>query len=1031
MRNLFLGVLCLIILSFANAQQTFHINGVQNTNHNYYAFINAVLHVNSLTTIENATLLIKNGKVEAIGQQVTLPANSVVVNLNGKHIYPSFIDLYSNYGITDDKKETPSSFGPQYENNRKGAYNWNQAITPEQNAFEKFSIQPEKAKELQKQGFGAVLTHKHDGIMRGSAALVMLGSEKENIEIINNKAAQAISFSKGSSTQAYPSSLMGTIALIRQTYYDAEWYAKGGYHTEFNIALEALNHNANLPVVFDVRDKLSILRADKIAKEFNLNIILKGNGDEYQRVSEIKITGRPLILPLNFPKAYETGDAYETRNLSLKDLKHWELAPYNLKYINDVGIEFCITSFGLEKPENFLENLRLAVKKGLPEQAALKALTETPAKLLNVYNEIGSLEVGKKANFILCDTVVFSEKAIIYQNWINGKPNIIKPFEPIEIEGTYDVNIKNNYYRLSVSGKAEALKGSVFLVEKGVKTDTNKTEVAIKQTEKQIAFSFTANDAKFKGLIQLNGNIYFKSGIWEGMGQLPDGEWIKWTAIKQQNGKEKNTDTAKVKTNSADSTQPGKVWFPNIAYGLDSIPAAQTLLVKNATVWTNEKEGVLKETDVLIQNGKIVQVAKNILPPLNAKIVDASGKHITPGIIDEHSHIAISAGVNEGAQSVTAEVSIADVVNSDDVNIYRQLAGGVTAAQLLHGSANCIGGQSAIIKLRWGKVPEEMKVENADGFIKFALGENVKQSNWGDFNTIRFPQTRMGVEQVYYNAFIRAKEYEANLKILAPKNVTLSKKQSKKNTYQPPFIPVRKDIELDVLLEILNQKRFITCHSYVQSEINMLMHVADSMGFKVNTFTHILEGYKVADKMKTHGVGGSTFSDWWAYKFEVNDAIPYNAALLHSMDIVTAINSDDAEMGRRLNQEAAKAVKYGGISEEEALKLVTLNPAKLLHLDHRIGTIKSGKDADLVIWSGHPLSIYSKVEKTLIDGIIYFDIETDVLLRKRNEAERVRILQKMNEAKNKGAETQKPKSRKPRQYHCDTLNDEINYDEEL
>lgn len=1023
-------VFCLFVLpSIILAQQTFHVNGVQNANYNYYAITNAVLHVNSVITIENATLLIRNGKIEAAGQQVVLPANCVVINVNGKHIYPSFIDLYSNYGIAEEKKETPPSFSPQYESNKKGAYNWNQAITPEQNASEKFAVNPEKSKELQKQGFGAVLTHKHDGIMRGTAVLVTLGNEKENLEVIKSNASNVLSFSKGSSTQSYPSSLMGTIALIRQTYYDASWYASGGHFSEYNISLDAINKNASLPNIFDVRDKLSLLRADKIGKEFGLNLILKGNGDEYQRLREIKLTGRPLIVPIAFPKAYETGDAYETKNLSLKDLKHWELAPYNLKYLNDFGIEFCITANGLEKPENFLENLRIAVKKGLPEKIALKALTENPARLLNVYNEIGSLEIGKKANFIICDTLVFTEKAVIYQNWVNGKQNIIKPFEQLEIAGIYDINIKNNYYRLHVSGKTEALKAHVFPIEKGTKTDTTKTNVSIKQTERQIAISFTANDSKFKGLIQLNGNIHFKSGIWEGMGQLPNGEWIKWTAIKQQNGKEKNADTTQNSKTLSDTILPGKVWFPNMAYGLDSLPTPKIILIKNATIWTNEKEGILKETDILIQNGKITQVAKNILPPLQAQIINATGKHITPGIIDEHSHIAISAGVNEGTQSVTAEVSIADVVNSDDVNIYRQLAGGVTTAQLLHGSANCIGGQSGIIKLRWGKSPEKMKVENADGFIKFALGENVKQSNWGDFNTIRFPQSRMGVEQVYYDAFTRAKEYEANLKISNP--TLQSKKQSKKNVPQSPFIPVRKDLELDILVEILNKKRFITCHSYVQSEINMLMHVADSMGFKVNTFTHILEGYKVADKMKNHGVGGSTFSDWWAYKFEVNDAIPYNAALLNEAGIVTAINSDDAEMGRRLNQEAAKAVKYGNVSEEDALKMVTLNPAKLLHLDHRMGSIKQGKDADLVIWNNHPLSVYAKPEKTIIDGIIYFDLETDLLLRKRNEEERVRILQKMNEAKSNGAETQKPKIRKPRHYHCDTLNDEINYDEEL
>jgi imidazolonepropionase-like amidohydrolase len=353
--------------------------------------------------------------------------------------------------------------------------------------------------------------------------------------------------------------------------------------------------------------------------------------------------------------------------------------------------------------------------------------------------------------------------------------------------------------------------------------------------------------------------------------------------------------------------------------------------------------------------------------------------------------------VNEGTQSVTSEVRIADVVNPDDVNIYRQLSGGVTASHLLHGSANTIGGQSQLIKLRWGADAEELKFEGADPFIKFALGENVKQSNWGDRQRERFPQTRMGVEQVLTDAFTRARDYEK----AGPGK--------------------RRDLELDALVEILNSKRFITCHSYVQSEINMLMHVADSFHFHVNTFTHILEGYKVADKMRQHGAGAGTFADWWAYKMEVQDAIPYNATIMQRVGVNVAINSDDAEMARRLNQEAAKSIKYGDMTEEEALKLVTLNPAKLLHVDARVGSIKAGKDADLVLWSDNPLSIYAKADKTLVDGIVYFDREKDLELRQRINTERNRLVLKMLGEKKKGTPTQKATTTLEEMYHCEDL----------
>jgi imidazolonepropionase-like amidohydrolase len=324
-----------------------------------------------------------------------------------------------------------------------------------------------------------------------------------------------------------------------------------------------------------------------------------------------------------------------------------------------------------------------------------------------------------------------------------------------------------------------------------------------------------------------------------------------------------------------------------------------------------------------------------------------------------------------------------------------------------------------LIKLRWGQSAEKMKIENSDGFIKFALGENVKRSNFGNKFNKRFPQTRMGVEQVYYDAFNRALEYEVDLtKHMI--NAGATKKKDKGKLVAP-----RRDLEMDVLAQILNDKRFISCHSYQQGEINMLMHVADSFGFRINTFTHILEGYKVADKMKEHGAGGSTFSDWWAYKYEVNDAIPYNGAIMHEQGVVTAYNSDDAEMGRRLNQEAAKAVKYGGVSEEEALKFVTLNPAKLLHLDDRMGSITVGKDADLVLWTDNPLSIYAKASKTMIDGIVYYDAERDLVLREAIRKERARLVAKSMTAKQNGAPVQKVKPKEDKLYHCDTVTNEI------
>jgi imidazolonepropionase-like amidohydrolase len=574
------------------------------------------------------------------------------------------------------------------------------------------------------------------------------------------------------------------------------------------------------------------------------------------------------------------------------------------------------------------------------------------------------------------------------------------------------MNINGKSYRIEISGSNEKPAGKV---ETFKSKDTIQQKALVLLNENDVTIQFNCDDDAYKGSFNLHGKIAGKGSVLEGDGTLPNGKWITWSAIRAQKESDKEIEK-EIKLNTDSIAKP---WLPNLAYGMDSIPKSQSIAIKNVTVWTNEQEGILNNATIFIENGKIKRIEidpkKSGELPKDMLIIDAKGKHLTSGIIDEHSHIAISRGVNEGGQAVSAEVSIGDVVNPDDINIYRQLSGGVTAAQLLHGSANPIGGQSALIKLKWGFSPDEMLIKDAPKFIKCALGENVKQANWGDFNTVRFPQSRMGVEQVFYDGFTRAKAYKKEWEDF---QVNLGKKGAS-TIFEP-----RKDLELEVLNEILDSKRFISCHSYVQSEINMLMHVADSMGFKINTFTHILEGYKVADKMKKHGAGGSTFSDWWAYKFEVNDAIPYNAKLMQDQGLVVAINSDDAEMGRRLNQEAAKSVKYGGMSEEEAWKMVTLNPAKLLHLDDRMGSVKIGKDADLVLWTGNPLSIESKVELTMIDGLILYNRNNNLALEERNTKERARLINKMLESNEKGEET-KPFIKKGRRlYHCDTHGEE-------
>ena len=982
-----------LVLTFGSklsAQETtFHINGPDDFREGLHAFTNVTLYKDYKTKIENATLVIKDGKVIDAGAGVAVPAGAIVHDLKGKFIYPSFIDIYSDYGMPAVGKGNQDN--PQYESNIKGAYNWNQAIKSDFEAYKSFLVSDTKADELRKQGFGAVLTHRKDGIARGTGTIVTLNTDKENKVILKGNASAHYSFNKGSSTQAYPESLMGAIALLRQTYLDAQWYKGLTEKKEYNITLEAWNNDQALPQIFDAGSWLNELRADKIGNEFGVKYLLKGDGTEYRRIKEIKDTKARFILPLSFPKAYDVEDPYKALWVGLDDMKHWELAPTNAATLSKAGVDFALTTSDLEKKEDFLKNLRTTVKYGLKEEEALKAITWNPAQFLNIQDMVGSLDKGKLANFIITSKPLFDDKCVINENWIQGKKYEINKPEPKDIRGEYRLTtvsktVTVSYPSLKVTGEIATPKGQLSV-------DTNKVDVKIGYKENDITLSFAPDKKKPNDKYLLTGTVDQATKAWKGKGQTPDGEWLNWTAefVKEI------PDTSKPpKKDTIDLNALSHVTYPFMGYGNEEVPQPENVIIKNATVWTNEKDGILKNADVVIKGGKIAGVGPNLSCP-ECKTIDGANKNVTSGIIDEHNHIAIQDGVNEGTESSSAEVRIGDVITSEDINIYRQLSGGVVAAQLLHGSANPIGGQSGLVKFRWGYAPEKMKIEGADGFIKFALGENVKQSNWGDKYSIRYPQTRMGVEQTYVNEFTRAREYEKALK-------------EKKN--------VRRNLELEALVEILNKKRFITCHSYVQSEINMLMHVADSFGFRVNTFTHILEGYKVADKMKAHGVNGSTFADWWAYKYEVIDAIPYNATIMTKVGVNTAINSDDAEMARRLNQEAAKSVKYGGMSEEDAWKMVTLNPAKMLHLDSHMGSIKVGKDADIVIWDNDPLSIYAGVEKTYVDGICFYDKGKDAAKRETIKRERARLAQKMLDEKKAGAPTQEAPKKSNQAYSC-------------
>jgi N-acetylglucosamine-6-phosphate deacetylase len=477
---------------------------------------------------------------------------------------------------------------------------------------------------------------------------------------------------------------------------------------------------------------------------------------------------------------------------------------------------------------------------------------------------------------------------------------------------------------------------------------------------------------------------------------------------EQKEAKEDKEDKDKDDEKKPEQPASFAVNFPFGDYGRGAPPEQPKVVAfTNATLWTCGPAGIVEGATLVVREGKIVAAGKDVEVPEGATIIDAKGKQITPGIIDCHSHMATDGGINESTQAITAEVRIGDFIDAEDITVYRQLAGGVTSANVLHGSANPIGGQNQVIKLRWGAVGEAMKFAEAPPGIKFALGENVKQSNWGDDYKTRYPQSRMGVEQLIRDAFHAAQDYQAAWD---------------RWNQMHDGLPPRRDLELEAIAEILQKKRWIHCHSYRQDEILALIRVCDDFGITIGSLQHILEGYKVAEAMAKHGATGSSFSDWWAYKIEVIDAIPFNGALMHRAGIVVSFNSDDGELGRHLNHEAAKAVKYGGVPRDEALKFVTLNPAKQLRIDQHVGSLVAGKHADFVVWSGDPLSPRSVCEQTWIDGRKYFGREEDKALQAEQAKMRSELIRKIIAS---GQETLKPGEQEPEEWELWPRHDEF------
>lgn len=1052
--------------SEAKADQTSaHQEGLKSNPANVWALQHATVVIRAGHQIDDATVVVQNGRIKSVQQNAKAPTGARVIDLTGKTIYPGFIDGYAEMKVSQDKAAHAKGY-------------WNPNVVPEF-AIAKAYEKADDNQDVRAQGFVARLIAPSEKIIRGTSAVVSTNDTDFSLALINPNVAQHLQLtvtSRGRDT--YPGSPMGAVALARQAMYDAQWYGKAWSvananqslrRPEYNDALEALQPvvKGQLPAFVETYNELYFLRAVRFAEEFGLNLIVRGSGHEYRRLQDIAATQRPVILPLNFSQAPNVSTAEAAANVTLESLMHWDIAPENPGLVAKAGMTFAFTTEGLTSSDKFLKALRQAVERGLDPADALRALTETPAKLYNVDSQLGTVEVGKRASFVVTDGDLFDSKTKIEATWVDGTEFERKPEPRRLLEGRYELRLRKAkgipsklHLQLDRDGKSasgrigpDPLKdlpkpNSQPSDDDGADADSDadhdhadhdhadadhveNKHSAAESTEadpETVAEDSAADDADVDDdedsseikLSKVSLNDFSATAIFKadklsskkksldgsarftivfservkddpklaaGFGRVvwPSGEVSQCSVFPVAEGtpeKDSPDDEEQDGENDPPVAASFAVNYPLGAFGQSQpvTPSVGLTALTNATVWTSGPAGILQQATILIDDGKIVGVGSTVEIPQGTNVVDLKGHHVTAGIIDCHSHMATDGGVNESTQALTCEVRIGDFVDCDDITIYRQLAGGVTCANVLHGSANPIGGQNQVIKLRWGQNGEAMKFAEAPQGVKFALGENVKQSNWGDEYTTRYPQTRMGIEQIFRDSFAAAIDYRQRHELYRRK---------------PAGLPPRTDLELEALAEIVEGSRWIHCHSYRQDEILSLIKVLDDYEITIGTFQHILEGYKVADAMAKHGAMGSAFSDWWAYKFEVFDAIPYAGAMMHEAGVVVSFNSDDAELATRLNQEAAKAVKYGGVSPEEALKFVTLNPAIQLRIDEYVGSIEVGKQADLAVWSGDPLSNYSKCEQTWIDGAIYFDRIADQAARKQVSSMRNTLIQKV------------------------------------
>lgn len=877
-------------------------------------------------TLERATVLIRDGRIAAVGIDVAIPPGTRVIDGAGLYVYPGFIDAFSRTGVKADKltkadeRRIEDDFQPISDGPRTGFEEANRnGIFARRSVVELLDVQDDTFKDQRRAGFTAALLAPPRAIIAGRAALVQLGDRPVRRSIVADDVAQVLSFEPPPpralvERDRYPRAIFGVIAHLRQTLSDAAWYARMKSYVQqhpeasgllpVDADLDALQTGKNdpLPVIWEADDFEEIRRALALAKELNLKPTIAGAREAHRVADDLRHAGVAVLLELRAPDKpaefkFNLSEYRATDTESGPFGRGWEKRPFepraaydeakrlrteevtNALALEKAGVPWCVTTQGQEKPRNVFDFLRELGEAGLSADAALRALTATPARVLGAERELGAIAVGRRGNLTITTRPLLDKDSKVRLIVVDGA--VFEMDEPGERSKSAD--------RAAASLPATAAASSPA-----------------------------------------------------------------------------STTTASAPTPLDDILGHEPAW--PLALPADRDPGVRTggsVLLKNALVLTISGDD-LPDTDVLVEQGRIKAVGKNLAAPAGVRTIDLGGYVVMPGVIDPHSHIALDS-VNEFSLSVTCEVRCADVVRSDDLSIYYALAGGCTTIHAMHGSANTIGGQCVLLKLKYGRPAAELILPDAPRTVKFALGENVKRSGiprpWYlsegctcERTPRRFPGTRMGVEATMRRALQDGRQYG---EALAASGKTAG-------------APFRRDIRLETLADIAAGKIWINCHSYRADEILRLLSVAEEFGLRINNLHHCLEAYRIMPEIVRHGCGTATFADWWAYKIEAYDAVPHNAGMLLRAGVNSTIKSDSAELMRHMPLEAAKCMKYSGLTPNEALHLVTLNAAKMFGLDQRLGTIDAGKEADLAVYDGHPLDTFSKCVLTLVDGEIYF-----------------------------------------------------------